>query len=134
MIVNKAWNDIQHRPNVITTSYSMYYIEQGVKIERMNNGKVVILDTTSFGDNFRKITQEQQYMFDEFGFRAGQLAVLIKGLTAKVSSLERTDTETETVSELKKNIFDFKVELEEIIHTFAIPKSETGIFSQKNNL
>ena len=131
MIVNKTWDDLQGRPNKVTTSYSEYYIEEGVKVERFNDGAVKILDTTSFGDGFKDIEGYQQSLFNSFGFKAGQLSVLIKGLSGKVAYLENISAEPETVNDLKKKIFDLKVEFEEIIHNFAIPKSETGVFSQK---
>jgi hypothetical protein len=134
MIVKEVWDQLSGRPNMITTSYSEYYIEQGVKIERLNNGKVVILDTTSFGDDFKSISKYQQDVFNNYGFRAGQLVVLISGLGKKLEYLEKISADNETIKELSENIFNFKVEFEKIMHNFAVPKSETGIFSQKNNL
>ena len=76
----KAWDDLVSDPEktLYSTSRSMYWIENGVKIERFNNGKIQIRNCMVPGDDFEKLHKDELDKFSEFGWEVGMYNLCVK--------------------------------------------------------
>ena len=76
----RAWNDLKYNPDIYlyTTSRSVYWIENGVKIERMNfSGNISISNCMTPGDDFECISKKEMDVFLNYGWTAGMYNMCI---------------------------------------------------------
>ena len=83
----KAWDDLIASVMVYTTIKSEYYIDNGVKIERFNDGSFKIKNVMGNSDKFTDITDEQLSIFNDVGWDIGCLNVNIDFLNERNSLL-----------------------------------------------
>jgi hypothetical protein len=83
----KAWDDLIASVRVYTTIKSKYYIDNGVKIERFNDGSFKIKNVMGNSDKFTDITNEQLSIFNDVGWDVGCLNVNIDFLEQRNSFL-----------------------------------------------
>jgi hypothetical protein len=90
----KAWDDLIASVRIYTTMRSEYYIDNGVKIERFNDGSFKIKNVMGNFDKFTDITDEQLSIFNDVGWDVGCLNVNIdffKERNSLLSYLMTTD-------------------------------------------
>lgn len=83
----KAWDDLIASVKVYTTIRSEYYIDNGVKIERFNDGSFKIKNVMGNFDKFTDVTDEQLSIFNDVGWDVGCLNVNIDFLKERNSLL-----------------------------------------------
>lgn len=83
----KAWDDLIASVKVYTTMRSEYYIDNGVKIERFNDGSFKIKNVMGNFDKFTDVTDEQLSIFNDVGWDVGCLNVNIDFLKERNSLL-----------------------------------------------
>jgi len=69
----KAWTDLVTDPELrmYTTSDSKYWIDKGIRIEKLRNGYVEVKVALSAGDTFTPPTEEERDMFTYNGWECG---------------------------------------------------------------
>lgn len=105
----KAWNDIteQHTPWV--TSEGEYFIDMGVKIERLHDGAFRIYNANL--SNFEEVNQDQYEIFERHGFKPGAYRVmmdyLVRDLRASRHKLDKRKRIIHQYLEFKKKYINF---------------------------
>jgi hypothetical protein len=101
----KAWSDITRTP--WKTNNSEYYIDMGVKIERLHDGAFRIYNV--MGNNFTLVNDYQYSIFETKGFQAGACRVMMDQLADEVSkaNFDRRKKIIEQYLELKKKYINF---------------------------
>jgi hypothetical protein len=115
----KAWDDLIASVRVYTTMRSEYYIDNGVKIERFNDGSFKIKNVMGNFDKFTDVTDEQLSIFNDVGWDVGCLSVnidFLKERNSLLSYLMTTDgVDKESISKriIKNNekLLHYKQEL-----------------------
>ena len=115
----KAWDDLMASVRVYTTIRSEYYIDNGVKIERFNDGSFKIKNVMGNSDKFTDVTDEQLSIFNNVGWNVGCLNVnidFLKERNSLLSYLMTTDgVDKESISKriIKNNekLLHYKQEL-----------------------
>lgn len=115
----KAWDDLIASVRVYTTIRSEYYIDNGVKIERFNDGSFKIKNVMGNFDKFTDVTDEQLSIFNNVGWDVGCLNVnidFLKERNSLLSYLMTTDgVDKESISKriIKNNekLLHYKQEL-----------------------
>ena len=68
-----------------TTENSLYYIDKGVRIERLNkSGDILVQNTMINPEKFVKVTLEQYIVFENLGWEPGILKVNIDYIDSKL--------------------------------------------------
>ena len=83
----KAWNDLisDKYVTMYTTENSLYYIDKGVRIERLNkSGDILVQNTMINPEKFVKVTLEQYIVFENLGWEPGILKVNIDYIDSKL--------------------------------------------------
>ena len=83
----KAWNDLisDKYVTMYTTENSLYYIDKGVRIERLNkSGDIIVQNTMINPEKFVKVTLEQYIVFENLGWEPGILKVNIDYIDSKL--------------------------------------------------
>ncbi len=85
----KAWDEILADPDmtVCETSYSQWYLDFGVKIERFHDGKIEIKNTMLSPDHYRDVTERQRDVFESHGWQIGAISVCIDTYTTAAERL-----------------------------------------------
>lgn len=87
----KAWNDIIKEHTPWETSEGEYFIDMGVKIERLHDGAFRIYNANT--NNFKEVSKEHYELFENKGFIYGAYFVmidqLVKDLRASKYNLEK---------------------------------------------
>lgn len=105
----KAWNDITEQHTPWLTSEGEYFIDMGVKIERLHDGAFRIYNANL--SNFEEVSQDQYEIFERHGFRAGAYRVTMDYLVDQVRknkyNLDRRKKIVQKYLELKKKYISF---------------------------
>ena len=83
----KAWNDLisDKYVTMYTTENSLYYIDKGVRIERLNkSGDILVQNTMINPEKFVEVTLEQYIVFENLGWEPGILKVNIDYIDSKL--------------------------------------------------
>jgi hypothetical protein len=112
----KAWKDIEDDPHrsIYLTSYSQWYLEHGVKIERFNDGRVSIKNTMISPDRYRDVTPDQYQIFEADGWEIGAFKVCYDTYKAKIDRLN-AKIRSATNSNRVKDLEDLKNRREELL-------------------
>lgn len=78
----KAWNDITEEHTPWVTSAGEYFIDMGVKIERLHSGAFRIYNANL--SNFEEVNQDQYEIFERHGFKPGAYRVMMDHLVDEV--------------------------------------------------
>jgi hypothetical protein len=78
----KAWNDITEHHTPWSTSEGEYFIDMGVKIERLHSGAFRIYNVNT--NNFVEVSQDQYDIFNRHGFKPGAYRVMMDHLVDEV--------------------------------------------------
>lgn len=109
----KAWTDIEESGKTLwETSNSKWYLDLGARIERFNNGRIVIKNTLGPSENYKNLTNEQLSYFMDYGWDAGRYKVCVDEAAAAVYEHE---VKGEDTSELKRRHKTYKIKLEEAL-------------------
>jgi hypothetical protein len=86
----KAWEDISSNEwnRTFRTLESDWFIDHGVKIEKFDDGRIVVLNTMTASDFHEPITPDQQHLFDNAGWLAGCYKVNVDSCTNKMNIIE----------------------------------------------
>jgi hypothetical protein len=68
---------------------SLFTIQNGCKIERFNNGEIVIKNTRLGGDFYKKLTQSEYSVFEQDGWHLGTQYVELQTYKYQVDALNR---------------------------------------------
>lgn len=105
----KAWNDITEQHTPWLTSEGEYFIDMGVKIERLHDGAFRIYNANL--SNFEEVSQDQYEIFDRHGFKPGAYRVMMDYLVDQVRknkyNLDRRKKIVQKYLELKKKYISF---------------------------
>ena len=105
----KAWNDITEQHTPWLTSEGEYFIDMGVKIERLHDGAFRIYNANL--SNFEEVSQDQYDIFERHGFKAGAYRVTMDHLVDQVRknkyNLDRRRKIVQKYLELKKKYISF---------------------------
>jgi hypothetical protein len=83
----RAWNDLisDKYVTMYTTENSLYYIDKGVRIERMNKtGDIIVQNTMTNPEKFVMVTPQQYEVFENLGWEPGILRVNIDYIDSKL--------------------------------------------------
>ena len=83
----KAWNDLisDKYVTMYTTENSLYYIDKGVRIERMTkSGDIIVQNTMVNPEKFVMVTPQQYEVFENLGWEPGILKVNIDYIDSKL--------------------------------------------------
>tara|TARA_R110001606_G_scaffold228862_2_gene376903 strand:- start:1223 stop:1567 length:345 start_codon:yes stop_codon:yes gene_type:complete len=110
----KAWNDLVNSKDISlwTTEDSEWYIDLGAKIERFNNGRIVIKNIISRGDNFIDLTPNQLSYFKLYGWDAGRYKICVDEYHKKIREARVLG---DNVRDYEKKLLKFQIKLEEYL-------------------
>jgi hypothetical protein len=83
----KAWNDLisDKYVTMYTTENSLYYIDKGVRIERLTkSGDIIVQNTMINPEKFVMVTPQQYEVFEDLGWEPGILRVNIDIIDSKL--------------------------------------------------
>lgn len=83
----RAWNDLisDKYVTMYTTENSLYYIDKGVRIERLNkSGDIIVQNTMINPEKFVMVTPQQYEVFENLGWEPGILRVNIDYIDSKL--------------------------------------------------
>ena len=83
----KAWTDLitDKYVTMYTTERSMYYIDKGVRIERLTkSGDIIVQNTMINPEKFVMVTPQQYEVFEDLGWEPGILRVNIDIIDSKL--------------------------------------------------
>ena len=105
----KAWNDITEQHTPWSTSEGEYFIDMGVKIERLHSGAFRIYNANTA--NFAEVSQDQYDIFDRKGFKPGAYRVMMDHLVGEVRgsrfNLDKRKRIIKQYLEFKKKYINF---------------------------
>lgn len=78
----KAWIEITKERTPWITSEGEYFIDMGVKIERLHDGAFRIYNANTA--NFTEVSQDQYDIFERHGFKPGAYRVMMDHLVDEV--------------------------------------------------
>lgn len=78
----KAWIEITKERTPWITSEGEYFIDMGVKIERLHDGAFRIYNANNA--NFTEVSQDQYDIFERHGFKPGAYRVMMDHLVDEV--------------------------------------------------
>jgi hypothetical protein len=84
----KAWTDVLTLNRPWVTSEGEYFIDMGVKIERLWDGSFRIYNANSA--NFEEVSSEQYDIFERHGFKPGAYRVMMDYLVDVVRKSRHT--------------------------------------------
>ena len=114
----KAWTDLKTDPaiSLMSTSQSEYYIGNGVKIERFNDGGFEINNIMLNSERYQPVSFCEWNKFRDEGWILGQLNVQIntykdklRGCIKRINEL-KNKPEEQAVSVGKKEKYELKLE------------------------
>jgi hypothetical protein len=87
--LNDVWEHLlsQQITGKCTTTYSQFYIMNGYKIERMNDGDVVVYNTRGNAELYRKIGPREELTLVRHGFLKGTHMLSIDYLEIRLDDL-----------------------------------------------
>ena len=83
----RAWSDLisDKYVTMYTTETSLYYIDKGVRIERLNkSGDIIVQNTMINPEKFVMVTPQQYEVFENLGWEPGILRVNIDYIDSKL--------------------------------------------------
>ena len=83
----RAWNDLisDKYVTMYTTEKSLYYIDKGVRIERLTkSGDIIVQNTMVNPEKFVMVTPQQYEVFENLGWEPGILKVNIDYIDSKL--------------------------------------------------
>ena len=129
----KAWEQLEQDPNITIYYYgtsenksSEYYIDHGVRIEKMRDGSVTIKNCMLAGDFYKEVSSKEYNVFEQKGWLAGCYNVCISTLESKLTKCNYLIKHTKHDDRLveRRNVLEEKIlrykELSEKLHKFAI--------------
>ena len=86
----KAWEDLENNPDISLcwTEESKFYIDKA-KIEKFDDGRIVIQSVIGPGYKFRNLTSRQVFYYENFGWEAGKLKLMSDHYEDKVAYINR---------------------------------------------
>jgi hypothetical protein len=110
----KAWNDLVNSKDISlwTTEVSEWYIDLGAKIERFHDGRIVIKNIISRGDNFIDPTPNQLSYFKLYGWDAGRYKICVDEYEKKIREAKVIG---DNIKEYEKKLFKFQIKLREYL-------------------
>jgi hypothetical protein len=86
----KAWEDLENNPDISLcwTEESKFYIDKA-KIEKFDDGRIVIQSVIGPGHKFRNLTSRQMFYFENFGWEAGKLKLMSDHYESKANEANR---------------------------------------------
>ena len=107
----KAWNDLINNRDISlwTTDNSEWYLDTGAKIERFHDGRIVIKNTITRGDNYTDPTICQLYYFTNNGWDAGRYKICVDEYIRRIENFKLTGDDTVI---LKEKLTEFEIKLE----------------------
>jgi len=109
----KAWEDIE--ASEITpwrTSNSSWYLDLGARIERFDDGRIVIKNTMAPGENYKNLSLEQAGYFEREGWDAGRYKVCMDECKR---TIEEQEIKGEDMTESWKKYDSYKIKFEEAL-------------------
>ncbi len=107
----KAWDDLVNNKELSlwTTDDSEWYLDTGAKIERFNDGRIVIKNVLSRGDNFTDPTVCQMYYFENSGWDAGRYKICVDEYRRRIKNDWVSGDDTESLEAILSK-FEIKLE------------------------
>jgi len=99
----KAWTDITEQHTPWKTSEGEYFIDMGVKIERLHDGAFRIYNANL--SNFTNVSQDQYEIFERHGFKPGAYRVMMDHL---VDEVRRSRYNLDKRKKIITNYLEFK--------------------------
>jgi len=118
----KAWDELYDNPHISLayTSKSEYYIGNGVKIEKFNDGKIEINNTMMNSETYYPVSNKEFEIFENDGWEIGELTVQFNSYSFKLERCIkrlhdlRNSTEDRSIALAKKERYELKIiEIEE---------------------
>ena len=121
----KAWNDLENNKEITlwTTSRSRWYLDLGARIERFDDGEIVIKNIISTGENYIKATPIQMIYFEDHGWDAGRYKICVDEYLRKLDGVTKrilyaqTDEDiasaNECYEEVRSKLAEFELKLQE---------------------
>ncbi len=93
----KAWDDIKDQ-GVYRTENSSWWLDHGVKIERMDlSGRVIVKNALTTGDWFDPVRGVELVVFEQEGWKAGVANMNVNYWSGKVDRLQDSECEERLV-------------------------------------
>lgn len=107
-----VWLQATKGKDTYKSTDSEWTLDLGAKIERFNNGTIVIHNTIVRGDNYENISTSQREFFETHGWDAGRYNVCLDTFRKRMMLAEAKDQEEGLIIEKIKM---FKIKLEEAL-------------------
>ena len=91
MTLQDIWNEaLRHKDNsFFIGNDSLFTIQNGCKIERFNNGKIIIKNTRLGGDFYKKLKDSEYAVFEADGWIMGTKFVELQTYKYQIDALNR---------------------------------------------
>lgn len=103
------WEEATKRDSPWKTANSEWMVDVGAKIEKFNNGLIVIKNTITRGENYQDLTRNQLEFFKCHGWTAGRLRVCVDMYRERLANADLEDSDTDSTQE-KLKAFEIKLE------------------------
>jgi hypothetical protein len=113
----KAWDELYDNPHISLahTSESEYYIGNGVKIEKFNDGKIEIKNIMMNSETYYPVSNKEFEVFENDGWELGELTVQFSSYTFKLERCIkrlhdlRNSIEDRSIAKSKKERYELKI-------------------------
>jgi len=108
----KAWEDLTKSKDVSlwSTDDSQWYLDTGAKIEKFDDGRIVIKNIIARGETYRDLTPSQLSYFKLYGWNPGRYKICVDEYEKKISQAKVVG---DSVKLLQQKLLHFKIKLEE---------------------
>jgi hypothetical protein len=114
----KAWQQLESDPNITLYHYgtsenksSEYYIDHGVRIEKMRDGSITIKNCMLAGDFYKEVSSHEYNVFETKGWLEGCYNVCINTLESKLEKCNYLIKHMKNHDELidRRNVLEEKI-------------------------
>ena len=108
----KEWDDLINNREISlwTTDNSEWYLDTGAKIERFDDGRIVIKNIVSRGESYLDPTPSQLSYFKLYGWDAGRYKICVDEYEKKIKHAKVIGDSSRS---LQEKLLKFKIKLEE---------------------
>lgn len=124
----KAWSDLVTDPEIrmYTTTNSEYWLDKGIRIEKLRNGDIEVKVALSAGDTFTPPTKQEMEMFTYNGWECGCALVAMNDYKNKLKysqakldygnlSEEESDMAIRRVGKNQAKVNEYELKLKECL-------------------
>ena len=112
MALEQVWGQATKRDTPWKTGNSEWIVDVGAKIEKFIDGKIVIKNTISRGDNYTNLTSSQLEFFKNYGWDAGRYNLCVAVYQERYQDRDDRDL---SITEIAAKINHFETKLKKAL-------------------